>query len=81
LYDSYNIYFVDKASDKSWSDGTNDGAQSYTLELSPYSVLTGFSGEIVKLYFRVINKHWMPLEFKFHCYDQMGLIRSVLPTR
>jgi len=50
------------------------------LELSPYSVLTGVSGEVVKLYFRVINKHWIPLEYKFHCYDQMGLIRSVLPT-
>ncbi|XP_060854217.1 uncharacterized protein LOC132932046 [Rhopalosiphum padi] len=69
-----------KASDKSWSDEMIDGAKSFRLELSPYSVLTGISGETVKLYFRIIHKSWMPLEYNFHCYDQMGLIRSVLPT-
>lgn len=58
-----------------------DGANNFLLELSPYSVLTGITGETVKLYFRVINKQWMPLEYNFHCEDQMGLIRSVLPTR
>lgn len=58
-----------------------DGAKSFRLELSPYSVLTGVSGETVKLYFRVINKNWIPMEYNFDCYDQMGLIRSVLPTR
>lgn len=74
------FYFIDKASDKSWEDETIGGAKSFKLELSPYSVLSGISGETVKLYFRVTNKHWMPLEFNFHCDDQMGLIRSVLPT-
>ncbi|CAH1723431.1 unnamed protein product [Aphis gossypii] len=68
-----------KASDKSWSDEI-DGAKSFRLELSPYSILTGISGETVKLYFRVIHRSWIPLEYNFHCYDQMGLIRSVLPT-
>ncbi|XP_060861089.1 uncharacterized protein LOC132938331 [Metopolophium dirhodum] len=69
-----------KASDKSWSDEMIDGAKSFRLELSPYSVLSGASGETVKLYFRVINTNWTPMEYNFNCYDQMGLIRSVLPT-
>lgn len=64
-----------------WSEEIIDGPKSFTLELSPYSVLTAVSGETVKLYFRVMNKHWIPLEYNFHCDDQMGLIRSVLPTR
>ncbi|XP_025193925.1 uncharacterized protein LOC112593639 [Melanaphis sacchari] len=69
-----------KASDKSWSDEMMDGGKSFRLELSPYSILTGVSGETVKLYFRIIHKSWIPLEYNFHCYDQMGLIKSVLPT-
>lgn len=75
------LNYIGEASDKVWSDETIIGANSFMLELSPYSILTGIPGETVKLYFRVINKHWLPLEYTFHCYDQMGLIRSVLPTR
>uniref|UniRef100_A0A2S2R8Z9 Uncharacterized protein n=1 Tax=Sipha flava TaxID=143950 RepID=A0A2S2R8Z9_9HEMI len=69
-----------EVADKRWSDEVIHGTKSYTLELSPNSVLMGTSGETVKLYFRVINKQWIHQEYKFHCYDQMGLIRSVLPT-
>lgn len=75
------LCFIDVASDKSWSDETKSRVNSFTLELSPFSTLTAVPGEIVKLYFRVINKHWIPLAYNFHCSDQMGLIRSVLPTR
>ncbi|XP_050420680.1 uncharacterized protein LOC126833404 isoform X2 [Adelges cooleyi] len=70
-----------KASDKFWSDGGLDNSREFLLQLAPNSVLMGMPGEIVKLYFRVINRQWFPLELVFDCSDQHGLVRSILPTR
>ncbi|XP_050546292.1 uncharacterized protein LOC126908344 [Daktulosphaira vitifoliae] len=70
-----------QASEKMWSDGQIEDFKDFSIELASNSLLIGRPGDVAKLYFRVINRLWQPLEFFFECYAQIGIIRAILPTR